>query len=119
MGDRISVLGIEAFGYHGVLEREQEEGQLFSVDVEVELDLEAAGASDDLTDTLDYGELALRVHRLVEGERWNLIEKVASRVAQIVMEDGRIEAVTVTVHKPQAPIAVPFRDVTVTVHRRR
>jgi dihydroneopterin aldolase len=117
--DRIHLVGIEAFGHHGVLVGEQEEGQLFSVDVELELDLTAAGESDDLADTVDYGALAERIHAVVEGERWNLIERLAARVARVVLEDARIEAVTVTVHKPQAPIRVPFGDVSVTLQRRR
>lgn len=119
MSDRIRLEGIEAHGYHGVLPREQEQGQLFSVDVELEVDLAPAAASDDLADTVDYGDLARRVHALVETERWNLVERLASRVADLVLEDGRVAAVTVAVHKPQAPIPVPFRDVSVTVHRRR
>lgn len=119
MPDRIRLTGIEAFGYHGVLAGEQEEGQLFSVDVELELDLAAAAESDDIADTVDYGQLAERVHAVVEGERWNLIERLAFRVAGVALEDERVDAVTVTVHKPQAPIRVPFRDVSVTLQRRR
>lgn len=119
MTDRIEVSGIEVYAHHGVLDREQEEGQLFSVDVVLELDLRPAGTSDDLTETVDYGVLAQRVHDLVVGERWKLLERVAERVAALVLEDPPITAVTVTIHKPQAPIAVPFRDVSVTVHRSR
>lgn len=119
MTDRIRLLGIEAFGYHGVLENEQEEGQLFSVDVELEVDLSAAADSDDLSDTVDYGAVAERIHAVIEGERWNLIERLADRIARVVLEEGRVGAVTVTVHKPQAPIPVPFRDVSVTIQRSR
>ncbi|HLT97927.1 MAG TPA: dihydroneopterin aldolase [Acidimicrobiia bacterium] len=119
MSDRIQVTGIEVFAHHGVLEEEQRDGQLFSVDVEIELDLRRAAHTDDLADTADYGELAERVSARVAEERWNLIEKVAQRVADLVLEDERVQATTVTVHKPQAPISVPFRDVTVTVRRSR
>lgn len=119
MTDRIRLLGIEAFGYHGVLGDEREEGQVFSIDVELEVDLTAAADSDDLSDTIDYGALAERIHAVVEGERWNLIERLADRIGRVVLEDSRVEAVTVTVHKPQAPIRVPFRDVSVTVQRGR
>jgi dihydroneopterin aldolase len=117
--DRIVLAGIEVFAYHGVFEEEQAEGQLFGVDVEIETDMSAAAASDDLADTIDYGLLADRVHQRVAEERWNLIEKVADRVADLVLEDPRVTAVSVTIHKPQAPIAVPFRDVTVVRRRSR
>lgn len=119
MTDRIVVSGIEVFAHHGVLEEEKENGQLFSVDVEMELDLQPAADSDHLTETVDYGALAERVHARVAGERWNLIETVAARVADLILEDPRVSASTVTIHKPQAPITVPFRDVAVTVRRSR
>lgn len=119
MSDRIVISGIEVYAYHGVLEEEKAEGQLFAVDVEIEVDMAAAAASDDLEDTVDYGLLADRIHQRVAHERWNLIERVADRVIDLVLEDERVQAATVTVHKPQAPIAVPFRDVTVTRHRSR
>lgn len=119
MTDRIVLSGIEVFAYHGVLEEEQSDGQLFAVDVVVEVDLTAAAASDDLDETIDYGLLADRIHERVAGERWNLIERVASRVAELVLEDPRVTSTEVTIHKPQAPIAVPFRDVTVTLQRSR
>ena len=120
MTDRISILGIEVFAQHGVLEEEKEQGQLFGVDVEMEVDLAEAARSDSLAETVDYGEVAQKVHDLVAGERWDLIETVADRVAGMVLgHDPRVQATTVTVHKPQAPIPVPFRDVTVTVRRSR
>lgn len=119
MTDRIAVKGLEVFAHHGVLDHEKAEGQLFSVDVELEVDLAFAGATDDLADTVDYGALAEKIHARVAGEQWNLIETVAHRVADLVLEDRRVTGVTVTIHKPQAPISVPFRDVAVTVHRAR
>lgn len=119
MSDHLVVSGIEVFAYHGVLEREKLDGQLFSIDLDLEVDLSAAAVSDDLADTIDYGDLAERVHQLVATERWDLIEKVADRVAELVLGDELVRAVTVTVHKPQAPIAVPFRDVAVRRQRSR
>lgn len=119
MSDRIVVAGLEVFAHHGVLDGEKESGQLFSVDVEMEVDLRPAARSDDLADTVDYGDLAEKVHRRVAEERWDLIETVADRVADLLLEDPRVTAATVTIHKPQAPLPVPFRDVAVTVRRRR
>lgn len=112
--------GLEVFARHGVFAHEQADGQLFRIDVVVQLDLARSGASDDLADTLDYGRMAQRVHDVVSGERWNLIERVAARVAEVVLgDDLRIEAVSVTVHKPSAPIPHDFDDVAVTVERTR
>ena len=75
--------------------------------------------NDDLEATLDYGILAASIHERVSGEQWNLIERVAERVAELVLDDARVHHVAVTVHKPEAPIQVPFRDVSVTITRTR
>ena len=117
MTDSITIAGIEVFAYHGVLAKEKNKGQLFLVDVELRLDLSAAGDSDDLAETVEYGLLAQQIHDLVASERWDLIERVAARVAETVLEDVRVREVGATVHKPGAPIAVGFSDVSVTVRR--
>lgn len=119
MTDLITIKGIEVFAFHGVLPSEKENGQLFLVDVELSMDLASAGASDSLADTVDYGLLAQRIHDVVASERWDLIERVASRVAETVLGETRVGAVVATVHKPAAPIAVGFSDVSVTVRRSR
>lgn len=119
MTDRIVLAGLEVFARHGALATEAERGQTFKVDVVVSLDLAAAGASDDLADTVDYGALASRIHQVVANERWDLIERVAERVADTVLEDRRVRQVEATVHKPEAPIPLRFGDVSVTVIRAR
>ena len=119
MADLITIKGIEVYAYHGVLPEEKKTGQPFLVDVELSLDLTPAGASDSLAATVDYGSLAQRIHDVVASERWDLIERVATRVAETVLEDTRVGAVVATVHKPAAPIAVGFADVSVTVRRAR
>lgn len=119
MADSISITGIQVFGFHGVLASEKENGQPFLVDVELSVDLAPAGASDALAETVDYGQLAQRIHDVVATERWDLIERVATRVAETVLEDARVGAVVATVHKPAAPIPVGFSDVSVTVRRGR
>ncbi len=118
MTDRISLSGIEVFARHGVF-AEEAAGQTFVVDIELEVDLDQAGRSDDLEDTVDYGRLAELVHRTVAGERWNLIERVARRVADVTLVDERVTAVEVTIHKPEAPLAITFGDVSVTIRRSR
>jgi dihydroneopterin aldolase len=118
--DRIELRGLEVRARHGVYEDERREGQPFLVDLVLTLDLTVPGRTDDLADTVDYGLLAGAVHDVVAGERWDLIERVATRVAEVVLEfDARIEAVSVTVHKPRAPIPHRFDDVAVTVDRAR
>ncbi len=115
--DSITLLGLRIPAHHGLLPEERVEGQTFLVDVTAWLDLAEAGKTDDLSHTLDYGSLAEAIHRRVSGERWNLIERVATRVSDLVLEDCRVSRVEVTVHKPEAPIAVGFEDVAVTIVR--
>lgn len=117
--DSISLLGLRVFAYHGLLSEEQSSGQEFVIDVTIHTDLTAAAASDDLADTIDYGALAAAIHTRVTSERWNLIERVAGRVADLVMESADVAAVQVRVHKPSAPIPVSFEDVLVEVRRSR
>jgi dihydroneopterin aldolase len=119
MADRIQLRGLTVRGHHGVFEHERRDGQDFVVDVTVWIDLDTAAASDDLSDTVDYGELAGRVAHIVGGPPRNLIEAVAADVADDVMRDERIHAVEVVVHKPEAPIPLAFKDVSVVAHRSR
>ncbi|HEY0816009.1 MAG TPA: dihydroneopterin aldolase [Pseudonocardia sp.] len=117
--DRIELRGLRVRGYHGVFDHERRDGQDFVVDITVWMDLAAAAASDDLVDTLHYGELAERAAAIVAGEPYNLIETVAARIADGVLADGRVLAVEVTLHKPQAPIPLDFADVAVIAYRSR
>jgi dihydroneopterin aldolase len=119
MTDRIELRGLTVRGHHGVFEQERRDGQEFVVDITVWIDLDRAAASDDLTDTLDYGALAARVTDIVGGPARNLIETVAAEVADDVMGDERVHAVEVVVHKPQAPIPLALNDVAVTIRRSR
>lgn len=119
MSDRITLTGIRATGYHGVYEHERREGQVFVADVVLELSLRDAAQSDDVADTVHYGELADQVAAVLSGEPVDLLETVAQRVADRALGFARVDAVEVTIHKPQAPIAVPFDDVSVTIRRVR
>lgn len=116
--DRIVLRGIRVRAHHGVLPHERELGQVFVVDVVLEVDLREAGASDALADTVDYGAIARVVHDRAAGVRHDLVEAVADDVAAAVLShDGRIRAVEVTVHKPHAPVPVDLDDVAVMIHR--
>jgi dihydroneopterin aldolase len=119
MNDRIELRGLRARGFHGVFDFERAQGQDFLVDAVLELDVAPAAASDDVADTVHYGELAERLVGVVTGEPVNLIETLAARLAAVCLEDRRVGAATVTVHKPQAPIPHAFSDVAVTVRRTR
>lgn len=117
--DRIVLTGLRATGHHGLFEHEREDGQVFVIDVTVHLSLREAAASDDLDDTVHYGVLADQVVAAVEKDPVDLIETVAERVATVALGFSRVDAVDVTVHKPDAPITVPFADVAVSITRTR
>jgi 7,8-dihydroneopterin aldolase/epimerase/oxygenase len=119
MSDHIRLTGLSARGNHGVYDFERVAGQDFVVDVDLELDLSKAAATDDVADTVHYGELADRLVGIVTGPPVNLIEALADRLASVCLDDHRVTAATVTVHKPQAPIAHEFVDVAVTIRRER
>lgn len=118
-GDRITLTGLRVRAHHGVFDFERVEGQEFVIDVSVAVDLAAAAASDELDRTVHYGELAEAVVAAVERDPVDLIETVAERVAAVALGFAAVDEVEVTVHKPQAPITVPFGDVAVTIVRGR
>jgi|SRR5215207_3315451 len=117
--DRITLSGVTAVGYHGVFDFERREGQPFVVDAVLHLDFSQAAESDDVRDTAHYGEVAERIKGWITGDAMNLVEALAVRIAEDLLKEFPIQAVDITVHKPQAPIEVPFGDVSVTVHRER
>lgn len=114
MSDRITLTGIRAYGYHGVLESEARDGQEFIIDIDLSVDFAAAARTDDLTATVDYGAVARLVVETVASTRFNLIEALSDEIARRILDLHAPVAVTVTVHKPHAPIDVPFTDVSVT-----
>ncbi|OMC36780.1 dihydroneopterin aldolase [Mycobacterium colombiense] len=119
MADRIELRGLKVRGQHGVYDHERANGQDFVVDITVWIDLAGAAASDELDDTYDYGALAQLAADVVAGPARNLIETVGAQIADQVMDDERVHAVEVVVHKPQAPIPQQFADVAVVVRRSR
>ncbi|MEV7606956.1 dihydroneopterin aldolase [Paenarthrobacter sp. NPDC089322] len=117
--DRITLTGVTAVGYHGVFDFERRDGQPFVVDAVLHTDFTKAAETDDLQFTAHYGEVAELITKHIEGEPLNLIEGLAVRIAEGILANYDVTAVDVTVHKPKAPIEVPFGDVTVSVHRER
>jgi len=119
MTDCIVLQGISARGYHGVLDFEKADGQEFIVDVTLEVDLRRAGRDDLLSYTVNYAEVAADVVGLIAGPSLDLIETLAEQIAATALQRPLVQAVEVTVHKPQAPVGVPFGDVQVRIERHR
>jgi len=117
--DRISLRGLTVHGRHGVYDSERDQGQDFVVDVDLSIDLAPAARSDDVADTVHYGDLAQSLADVIAGPPVALIETLAGRLADICLADPRVRSAAVTVHKPQAPIPLAFADVSVTVVRSR
>ncbi|HLF99572.1 MAG TPA: dihydroneopterin aldolase [Acidimicrobiia bacterium] len=115
--DRIGITGIRAMGVHGVLEEEQTRPQPFEVDVELEADVAVAGETDVLADTVDYAAVAEAVVRVVESEQHHLLERLATRIAEVCRGDDRVSAVTVTVRKVHPPVRALLDHVSVTIRR--
>ena len=115
--DRINLHGLRGRGLHGVYPRERVEGQTFIVDVALGVDTRTAARTDDLAATADYGVIAEKIVAMIEGEPVNLIETLAQRIADVCLADPVVRAVEVTVHKPDAPITVPFEDVSIVIDR--
>lgn len=117
--DRVALHGLRARGHHGVLPHERAEGQTFLVDLVLHLDTRAAAETDDLTKTVHYGVVAEEVVAIVEGEPVDLVETLAERIAERCLTHAPVRTAEVTVHKPEAPVPVPFDDVTITISRSR
>ena len=117
--DRIAIHGLTAHAFHGVYEAERRLGQTFRVDAVLELDTAPAAADDDLERTVNYAELARALHSVLTGEPVDLLETLAQRLADVCLEHPLVDAVEITVHKPEADLGVPFDDVTVSIRRTR
>lgn len=113
MTDTIHIEGIRVFGHHGVLQHERELGQEFSIDVTLEVDMSAAGVTDELSYTVDYGMVAQLVHDRVAGEPVALLERLAADLCNSMVSLPRVREVSVAIHKPHAPMPVGVADVVV------
>ena len=113
----VRIRGLEAFGHHGVLPAEQQLGQRFVVDLDIELHEALATSTDELVDTVDYASLAEAVNDLVAGPPVALLERLAGMIADLVLEDPRARAVTVTVHKPHVALRPRVAETAVILRR--
>lgn len=115
--DHISLVGIEERGRHGMLDHERQDGQLFLVDADIYLDLQGAGASDRIEDTVDYSQISVLISRIITGPPCDLLEKVATQIAEETLELENVQAVRICLHKPEAPLGLEKQDVKVTIWR--
>ncbi|QRG67871.1 dihydroneopterin aldolase [Brevibacillus choshinensis] len=117
--DNIYFNGMSFYGYHGVFGAEAELGQRFYVDLALALDLSKAGASDDLNDTVNYAEIFSCVKQIVEGERYNLVERLTARIAEQLLVQFPFREAKVKVTKPNPPINGHYESVAIEMTRRR
>lgn len=118
--DKIYLNQLSFYGYHGVLKEETELGQIFKVDLELFLSLHKAGQTDQMEDSIHYGEVYNQVKEVVEGKPSALIEAVAENVAKkLLAEHILLEACKVKVIKPNPPIAGHYESVAVEIYRER
>jgi dihydroneopterin aldolase len=120
MSDQITITGIHGYGHHGLFENERSNGQDFYVDLILNLDLSQAAQSDAIEDTVNYAEITELTHQEITTDPVNLIEKLAYRIAErILSSHPKVKAITVTVHKPQAPVGLKVQDISVVVNKTR
>lgn len=119
MSDKIIIKGLKVFGYHGVSRVEREHGQHFIADVEVSLDLREAGRTDLLGQTMDYDSLIKEMKRIMSMERYTLIEALAQRIADVILERREVTSATIRISKPRPPIEADIESVQVEITRSR
>ncbi len=115
--DRILIPGLRELGVHGVLPEEHERPQPFEVDIELIVDTSVAGASDNLVDTVDYSAVCDAVSRVVSSESYELLERLAARIAEVCRSDPRVEGVVVEVRKLHPPVRSQVGYVAVRIER--
>lgn len=117
--DRIELRGLRALGTHGVLPFERGQAQPFEIDLDIVADLSAAGRSDDLADTINYGAVADAVAAIVGGPHADLLEHLAQRIVDAVVAESRgmAQTVSVTVRKLRPPVPVDLVSAAVTITR--
>lgn len=117
--DKIIIDGLRTFAYHGVNPEEKEKGQPFEMDIILEADLSRPGRTDNLADTVNYAKVCKTALAVFHEGKDNLLERAAARVAAAILDDFPVEAVTVRLKKPRAPIAADFANVAVEITRCR
>jgi len=120
MSDHIFITGLSLHAYHGIMPYEGKVGQTFTIDIKLDIDLAEAAHSDKVADTVSYDKVVTCASAAFCAQKYRLIEAAAGRVADAVLAAfPRVRKITVTIHKPHAPIAATFSDVGVTLERAR
>ncbi len=118
--DKIIVKNLKLFCYHGVNPEEKVDGQNFIFDIEAGVDLTLPCKTDDVDDTVSYAKIIKTVRRIAQSEKNDLIECVAQRIADEIFDEfPKVQALVVTVKKPEAPIKAEFDYVAVSIERKR
>lgn len=115
----IQLRGLQIMALCGALPEERVRKQPFAFDVDVHADLSAACASDDLDDTINYGELTANIHEMVTTEQFTLLERMAERVAEVVLADPKAQRVDVEVRKLRPPVPEMLETSGVRISRSR
>ena len=115
--DRILIPGLRELGIHGVLPEEQTRPQPFEVDLELQIDATTAGETDVLEDTVDYSAVCEAVSRVVATEQYLLLERLATRIAEVCTSDPRVTGVVVEVRKLHPPVRAQVDYVAVRIER--
>ena len=121
MQHKIEIKGLRVFAHHGVFDFERQNGQDFYIDAAVWVDGDKAAFSDDLANTVHYGDLAKGLVELTKSVPVDLLESLAQRLLDFCLNFGAgiVQQAAVTVHKPNAPIPYEFDDVSVSVEAKR
>ncbi|QLK85312.1 dihydroneopterin aldolase [Staphylococcus sp. 17KM0847] len=118
MNDKIFLQGLEFYAYHGALSAENEIGQIFTVDIEMKVDLKQAGQSDQVEDTVHYGEVYEDVRKIMEGNAVNLLEHLAERIAMCINSHyNRVMETKVRITKKNPPIPGHYQGVGIEIVR--
>ncbi|WP_432408270.1 dihydroneopterin aldolase [Wukongibacter sp. M2B1] len=118
--DKIIMKNLAFFGYHGVLKEENVLGQKFFVDIELYADLKKAGISDDVKDTIHYGEVYEKVKNIVEEKRFGLLEALAENISMTILDSfSMVEEISIKIRKPEAPVNGIYDYFGVEIRRRR
>ncbi|OAJ72736.1 dihydroneopterin aldolase [Brevibacillus sp. SKDU10] len=117
--DKIYFNGMAFYGYHGVFQEEARLGQRFYVDLELSLDLQKAADTDQLEYTVNYADIYERVKAIVEGERYQLVEKLTVQICDGLLSDFPLDEVKVKVTKPDPPIAGHYQSVAIEMIRKK
>ncbi len=116
--DRIHIKNLEIFAHHGVFPEENALGQKFVVSATLYTDTRAAGRSDDLTQSIHYGEVSQQIQNFVAGHTFQLLERVAEALAEeLLLTVPRLEQVDLEIQKPWAPVGLPLETVSVEISR--